>query len=242
MHRAEQTKVIDVEWVCAIMELSRALLRSGDCAEALRIGSQGLPEMCRVLGPEHSVTVNARKLLASIHSQMGDHAAALRLNADALLIQRKVLGSDHPIVLAAIEDLAMALIALEDLSAALPLLTEHLATTRRVIMAGDERGLVALTQSLSNLANCYSRAGHHDEALPLAKEASEISAQMFGTNHEESGYYAGQLGDIMYNMGEIALAVPVLEQAVAALASATSYGNEHPLTVHFNATLQVRFT
>jgi tetratricopeptide (TPR) repeat protein len=247
--RRDPSSVVDVERVCAAMELSRALQRSGDGAEALRVGREALPEMRRVLGDDNSITLNAMAQLASVHSELGDHAAALRLRTEALHLQRVVLGHDHPIVLAALEEIATGYVALEEYDTALPLLNEHLEICRRSSAAADgeepedeqQAGAAALTQSLSNLANCHSRMAQHAQALPLAQEAKEISARIFGSQHAESGYFAGQLGDTLFNLGDLALAVPVLEAAVATLSAAKEpFGDfhPHPLTLHFASTLQ----
>ena len=61
-HRAKN--VGNVEWVCSAMELSRALQKRGEYTEALRIGSEALPEMCRVLGTENVITINAIRQVA----------------------------------------------------------------------------------------------------------------------------------------------------------------------------------
>lgn len=228
-----------VEWVCSAMELSRAMQKRGEYTEALRIGSEALPEMRRVVGPENSLTINAIFQLASIHSELGDHTAALRLKSEGLRLQRVVLGDDHPIVLAAIEDLAVGFMYLEQFDAALPLLIEHLATTRQTTVVDDDQGAALLVESLSNLANCYSRMAQHAQALPLAQEASENSLRVFGSHHGQTGYCLGQLGDVLYNIDDLAAAVPMLEQAVAVLTAASSYGSAHPVTIHFTATFQV---
>ena len=73
----------------------------GDAAGALRLSRELLPDLERVLGPDHPSTLTARNNNAAWTGFCGDAAEALRLSRELLPDLERVLGPDHPSTLTA---------------------------------------------------------------------------------------------------------------------------------------------
>ena len=80
-------------------KIARWTGQGGDAAAALPLARQLLPDMVRVLGPDHPDVLTTRGNIAGWTGQGGDAAAALRLARELLPNMVGVLGPDHPDVL-----------------------------------------------------------------------------------------------------------------------------------------------
>jgi hypothetical protein len=65
-----------------------------------------LPDLERILGPDHPITLATRSNLADWTGRGGDLAGALRLSAALQPDLERVLGLDHPTTLLSREDAA----------------------------------------------------------------------------------------------------------------------------------------
>ena len=80
--------------------------QTGSVAQARDYYAELLPDMVRILGPDHPDTLTTRALLAHWRGQAGDPAGAATAFADLLTDSLRVLGPDHPNTLTTRADLA----------------------------------------------------------------------------------------------------------------------------------------
>ena len=73
-------------------DLANLLQRRGKIDEADQLCLASLPDMLRVLGEDHEVTLAARQIVAESHSLRGDHAAAETVARDVLTRARNTEG------------------------------------------------------------------------------------------------------------------------------------------------------
>ncbi|CAE8629483.1 unnamed protein product [Polarella glacialis] len=221
----------DEDRLDAAMDLTRALSKSGDFAEALQLGHETLTTLRRVSGEEHEDTLRAMSCLAYVHFEMCDEAEALPLETEILAVKRRMLGNDHPETLAAIANLAATYADLSHHDVALPLLTESLEGERRTRGSDHTASIIAM----NNLATLHMHMGNAEEALPLYTESVERNQRLLGSQHPNTLFSIGSLGCLLYFMGDHAEAVPLLEDSIVGLTLV--YGEAHPHVVNFQERL-----
>jgi hypothetical protein len=71
-------------------------MECGHPAQALLLFQELLPDLARVLGPDHPLTLDLRSNIALSTRQAGNEAEALQLYRELLPDYERVLGRDHP--------------------------------------------------------------------------------------------------------------------------------------------------
>ena len=101
---AEASRADDLETVRVRLFLARALLAEGRSAEALELFERTVSDRTRMLGPDHTATLNARRNLglAQVRAGQPGRETLTAVAAD----YRRVLGPDHPYTRQAAKDLA----------------------------------------------------------------------------------------------------------------------------------------
>lgn len=100
-HPADGLDAIDVR-----LGLASALLDAGRVAEALELFERTVADRTRILGPDHSGTLDARRLLGLARSRAGETEEARETLTAVAADHRRVLGAEHPRTRRAGNDLA----------------------------------------------------------------------------------------------------------------------------------------
>ena len=151
-----------------------------DGAEPLFLGALAVRR--RVLGNEHSSTLNSINNLANLLSDQGKLGEAEPLYLEALAACRRTLGNEHPVTLASIVNLACLLGTQGKLVEAERLFREALAAYRRTLGNVHPETLT----SIKNLAIHLHDQGKLDEAEPLYLEASAARRRKLGNEHPDT--------------------------------------------------------
>jgi tetratricopeptide (TPR) repeat protein len=123
----------------------------------------------RVLGPEHSYTVQSMCGLANTYTWLGKYAEAETLLKQALEIRRRLLGPDHSFTLSTLSDLGDIHQRQGNYALARSYASEALVGRRRTLGAQHPDTM----NSAAALALAYESQGKFAESEPLAQEAAE---------------------------------------------------------------------
>ena len=157
--------------------LARAVALSGRVAEGIDIAERLLDDRRRLLGEDHPETLDSYGHLAHFHHLAGDHEASADRYRDLLERRRRVLGEDHPITeqtrvnLAAVAARVPTIDAIEELR-------QRADTCRE--RDGDDAPSTITAEA--HLSRALLRAGHHDEALTVARRVQFARERMSGSN------------------------------------------------------------
>ena len=211
--------------------IANYLGRSGSYAPARDLQQKVVEARERVLGPEHSQTLEARGNLAAWTGLAGDAAAARDLLAALLPVCERVLGPEQPYTLIVRAGLAHWTgvagypVAARDQYAAL------LPVHERVL--GPEHPDTLDTRS--SLGNWTGQAGDPAAARDLLARLLPVLERVSGPEHPETltaranlAYWTGQAGDPAAARDQYAALLPVLERVL---------GADHPYTRNDRANL-----
>jgi tetratricopeptide (TPR) repeat protein len=123
----------------------------------------------RVLGPEHSYTVQSMCGLANTYTWQGKYAEAETLLKQVLEIRRRLLGPDHSFTLFTLSDLGEMYQREGNYALAQSYASEALAGRRRTLGPQHPDAM----NSAAALALAYQSQGKFAESEPLAHEAAE---------------------------------------------------------------------
>ena len=209
----------------------------GDAAGALRLFRELLPDLERVLGPDHPDTLTTRNNIAYWTGECGDAAGALRLFRELLPDQERVLGPDHPDTLTTRNNIASWTGQCGDAAGALRLSRELLPDQERVL--GPDHPDTLTTRN--NIAGWTGECGDAAGALRLSRELLPDQERVLGpdhpdtlttrdniaywteqlrqasrSDHEQLQVQLGKLADDAAAAGDTATAISRCEQLVAA--------------------------
>ena len=198
---------------------------SGSYAAARDLQRRVLDARERVLGPEHTGTLNARANLASWTGQAGDRAAARDLFAALLPVEERVLGPEHPRTLNDRHELARMTGLAGDPATARDLLAELLPVRERV--SGPEHPDTLNVRH--ELARMTGLAGDPAAARDLSAELLPVRERVSGPEHPRTlndrhhlARWTGEAGDPAAARDLFAGLLPVRERVL---------GPEHPDTL-----------
>ena len=172
--------------------------RCGDAAQAVRLFTELLPDLVRVLGPSHPDTLATRSNIATWTGECGDAAEALRLYAELLPDQVRVLGPGHRETLSTRSNIATWTGECGDAAEALRLYAELLPDQVRALGPGHPHTLT----TRNNIATWTSRCGDAAQALRLLTELLPDQVRVLGPGQPETlttrnniAFCAGECGD-----------------------------------------------
>jgi tetratricopeptide (TPR) repeat protein len=120
------------------------LIQLGDSVpQAIVLGEPLIPDLDRILGPDHPDTMNARNGLATAYHAAGRTADAIPLVRQTLATRERLLGADHPSTLASRNNLASAYRAAGRPAEAIPLFEANLAACERLLGADHPKTLAS---------------------------------------------------------------------------------------------------
>src|SRR5262245_54728801 len=159
---AQQERLQD----CArVLKEVNQLLRAGKRAEALALWEKEVTLHRKAFGPSHQEVANALGTLAQLHEFREDFPAAREALRGVLAIRTKLDGGKHWRVTDARLDL-------EDLE-------------RRAELTAADRQRLAKANTLNEQVVRLWQAGRSQEALPLARQALAIRAELLGKGHRD---------------------------------------------------------
>jgi eukaryotic-like serine/threonine-protein kinase len=167
--------------------------RASESYEEAKRFLQGLWETeRRVLGADHTNTLETQHTLAAAFFRRNRTNKAVGLLREVLEKQRRLLGPEHPSVLTTMSSLATLYSSSDQFSKAAEMDEELLAVTRRLKGAESPRTL----NLMHNLANNYRVLGRQLDALPLLQSVVETSRRVLGTNHPSTLLAMNDLGQV----------------------------------------------
>ena len=155
----------------------------GDSAEALRLYQELLPDLVRVLGPDHPDTLTTRGSIAFWTGQRGNSAEALRLYQELLPDQVRVLGRDDPETLRTRGNIAGWTGLRGNSAEALRLYQEELLPDRVRVLGPDHPDTLS---ARANIALWTGQRGNSAEALRLNQELLPDQVRVLGQDHPET--------------------------------------------------------
>ena len=138
-------------------------------------------ELERVLGPDHSDTINARNKLAAAYQAAGRIADAILLFEHTLVTRERVLGPNHPDTLSSQNDLAATYQNASRYAEAILMFKLTLAARERLLGADHPSTL----NSRGNLAAAYRATGRVSEAIPLLEQTLAGRERVLGAGHPD---------------------------------------------------------
>ena len=191
-----------------------------------------LATMRRLLGDEHSDTLDAQNELALTLCAVGDFAGAREHQEAVLAATQRLLGDEHPDTLAARNNLALTLSALGDLAGARKHQEAVLAATQRLL--GDEHP--DTLKARSNLASMLYDQG--DLAGAQKHQNAVLTRRLLlGDQHPDVLTIRNNLALTLSALGDLAGARKHQEAVLAA--TQRLLGDEHPDTLKARSNLAV---
>jgi tetratricopeptide (TPR) repeat protein/tRNA A-37 threonylcarbamoyl transferase component Bud32 len=193
----------------------RALGRAGDAVTSFRAALE-IEEA--VLAADHPAVADTLNNLANALNDDGKTTEAIAALERSLRIRESAFGPDSPKVAQSLSNLGAVYLDQHRPADALPLLTRALAIKEQ--SAGKDSPTVAVT--LTNLATAQRQAGRFDDALASDSRALVIRRTRHGSQSPESARNLVGLGETHLALGNVSAARPLLEQAYALSATAST--------------------
>ena len=179
----------------------------------------------RLLGEEHSSTLDSMNNLAILYVDQGRYSEAEPLYIETLEIKRRLLGEEHSSTLDSMNNLAILYVDQGRYSEAEPLHIETLEIKRRLLGEEHPRTL----DSMNNLAILYVDQGRYTEAEPLYLETLEIKKRVLGEEHPDTLDSQKNLANLYYDQGRYTEAEPLFLETLESQRGVL--GEEHPSTL-----------
>jgi hypothetical protein len=177
--------------------LAAAYRSVGRLQEAHDLDADVLDRWRRVLGVDHSDTLDAARSLARDLAGLGRLGEAYNLDADVLERRRRLLGPDHPDTLISASNLAIDLRRLGRAQNAYDLDVNTLARRRRIL--GDDHPDTLI--SASNLGIALRQLGRPQEAYDLDLTTHATRQRVLGSDHPETLTSANNLAIGLSHLG-----------------------------------------
>lgn len=179
----------------------------------------------KLLGPEHSVTLESISLLASVLEKQGKYHEAEILGRRALENNEKHLGSEHINTITNVSILASVLEKQGKYSEAELLSRRALGGTQMLLGPEHSKTLI----SINRLAIVLRSQGKYTEAELLFRRALEKRENTLGPEHQSVLVNMGNLAHVMENQGKYEEAESLYRRALQK--KVTVFGSEHPQTL-----------
>ncbi|MFA1548520.1 FxSxx-COOH system tetratricopeptide repeat protein [Actinomadura chokoriensis] len=211
--------------------LARDMHALGLYDEAFAMQAESLADLQPVLGPGHSMVLQAKMSHAGTLRKLGRFQGAHRLAAETFAVNVRRFGEEHPNTLASRVCLALATSAIGRPAQALVLIDEALDGYRRVM--GEEHPFVhvcAVDRAvvLRRLADVYAAQETDQAAL------SHLKAGILGANHYYALCATVGLANDYYRLGELDAAVRLLQDVSEKLIASLGERHHYSLAVTLN--------
>jgi serine/threonine protein kinase/tetratricopeptide (TPR) repeat protein len=162
--------------------MGRVYLNLGLYAPAVSLTAKAVEIRKRLLGPEHSDTLDAMSFLGWIYLEAGRYADAERLLAETLAIERRALGAEHHETCESMVRLATVFWRQRRYAEAEKLDLEALEIAKRVL-GPDHLDTVRLKM---DLAAIYTSQGRYADAERYQSEGLESFKRLLGPEHPDT--------------------------------------------------------
>jgi tetratricopeptide (TPR) repeat protein len=228
--RPEDAKALEA-WASVLFKAAWYVAEMGRYSKALEMGSAALDVRERVLGAEHSDTLNSRDHLGLVMDRQGQYAEAEKIHRRTLEVKSRVLGEDHPATLTSMANLASTYrhqgrlekaekLQLEVMQARKTVLGEHAPDT---------------SNSMANLASTYRYQRRLTEAEKLQLEVVQIRKTVLGEDHPSTLNSIANLASTYRYQGRLTEAEKL--QLEVMQVRKTVLGEDHPSTLNSMANL-----
>jgi serine/threonine protein kinase/Tfp pilus assembly protein PilF len=180
----------------------------------------------RLLGDDHSATLDSVEHLSTTLKALGEPAAAESLARDALSRARARLGDDHAQTLRLLNTLAIVVQDRGRYPEAETLLRDALERRRRTLGADDERTI----ESHSNLAVLLEAQSRYDEAARAFADVLSARRRLLGDDHPDTMIAISNLGWSLMKLDRLTDAETLLGEAEQRRRRVL--GIEHPHTLN----------
>ena len=215
--------------------LAETLRTTGRWEEAEKLEIDVLEQRQRIIGMDHTDTLNAAANLARTYQSRGRWAEAEKLRVDVLEKSRRIRGPEERSTLIAAANLATTYRSLGRWEEAEKLELEVLEQ-RRKLLGRDHPDTIA---AAANLAATYQSQRRWDDAETLQVEVLEKQRQILGSDHPYTAMAASNLASTYHLQGRWAesekLKLEALEQRRKLL------GLDHPDTILSQANLAATY-
>ncbi|MDD2669537.1 tetratricopeptide repeat protein [Zoogloea sp.] len=215
----------DEDTLAARNQIAHWTGQSGDAGSALALCELLLPDVRRVLGPDHPGTLTTRSNIAGWTGQTGDVGTALMLLKELLSDRQRILGSDHPDTLRTRINIAAWTGESGNAGMALALLEMLLPELQRVLGPDHSDTLTAR----HNIATWTSRCGDVGIALALFGALLPDRERTLGHDHPETLATRNNIAASTGESGDAAKALALFEALL--LDVQRMVGVDHPDTL-----------
>jgi serine/threonine protein kinase/tetratricopeptide (TPR) repeat protein len=182
-----------LETLATLDNLGGAYRTAGNLPEAIRLHELVFKRLTKVFGPDHSDTLRAQKSLAVTYATARQFDRSDRLFEDLLQRRIKAQGEDDSESIRTAFNLGISYRDGRRLNDAVQLFDDWLARAARVLPLGHP----VRVYGRSAASATYARAGRHDRAEPLLREAAKLAKAQAGA---DAPLYAGRLADLGLNL------------------------------------------
>lgn len=161
--------------------------------EAARVQRLALEIQKKALGPDHTMTLILRSMVAGDERQAGNHAEAEKMFQELLDLQKQRVGTEHPEYIRVLADLA-------GVQAESGQTAEAVVTFQKVVQTQEASGAFPLQQRIETfrqLAQLQEKNGQRDEAQKQFVRAEKL---LEDSGLKESRLYA----DVLFDSGSLA--------------------------------------
>ncbi len=205
--------------------ISTSLFKLGLYDSAYPPLKEALETRKRILGDEHSDTLNSMREIGSLLVLQGKAEEAEPYLVEAVEKCRRALGDERPETLASIHELAQLRMAQGDFGAAEPLFRQAREGSQRVVGEDDPQTL----SSTSALGLLLQRQGRLTEAEPLFLESLQKRRVVLGEDHPDTLISINHMSVLYWSQGRMEEAEPYFREALER--TRRVLGDEHPNTL-----------
>ncbi len=209
----------------ALNRQTAQLSGQGKYPEATVIAQQALRIAERVLGKDHSNTLQSVSNLADLYEDQGRYGDAEPLYKRLFEAKERLLGEDHPHTFRSAGNLALLYFLQGRYGDAEPLYKRAWEASERVFGKEHPDTLI----SLNNLAEVYRVQGRYAEAEPLYKRVIEAQERVLSKEHLDTLLSVNNLALLYNDQGRYSEAEPLLKRVLGA--RERQLGKEHPETL-----------
>ncbi|PMD13580.1 TPR-like protein [Hyaloscypha hepaticicola] len=213
------------DWASILYKAAWYAWRVGKGVEAEKMSVQAMKVRKRILGQEHSDTLDSIAIVGLVYKFRGKYDAAEPLYKETLQLTEKVLGKEHPDTLTSMNNLALLLYSQGKYDAAEPLYRETLQLREKVL--GKEHP-DTLT-SMNNLALLLKSQGKYNAAELLYRETLQLRQKVLGKEHPDTLTSMNNLAGLLESQGKYDAAELLYRETLQLREKVL--GKEHPDTL-----------
>jgi eukaryotic-like serine/threonine-protein kinase len=225
----------DLNVAMALTNVAMTLQSKSHYADAEELEVRAASMLDKMLGPDHPLSMGARRDLSLTYYRLGHYAQGRELMEQVLAAQRKKLGDKHPAVAGTEINLGALLVETGEADAAEPVLTEAVS----IFETKYGRDFQGVRIALGDLGAAHLAQGKLDQAeAELTELLDREKKNGVGGVGDLAGNY--RLGDLRRLRGDYASAIRVQRAALAESATANGENSRFTAMGHEYLALSLR--